>query len=283
MALVRTKALVAMLVVVALASAGCSASVSSLQESGDVAGLVKIAGDASIDYTKRADAFDALGELGTPEAVDALLLMLQDPDNASDAAVALGTAGDARAVEPLIAYLDSLEPTAEEYVTEQLRRLELAAAARALGGIQDPRALAALLGHLDAGHAASMSVEALGDALSGQGDTAVTALTARLANPNPNVWAPASLALGEILSDSPAQLSALLASRETYRIYLGVLRGGGGVPDAEMISALYAFNDLAMANAMLASGTEAARAAAEQWGRENGYVVRELQPWETTP
>lgn len=172
-----------LLLAVFLTSAGCGESVASLRESGHVAGLVAIAQDATLDYTKRADAFDAPGDLGTSEAVDALLGMLQDPETASDAARALGAAGDPRAIDPLISYLDSLEPTAEDYVTDQLRGMELATATRALGGIEDPRALDALLEHLDAGHAASISVEAL----AGQGGAAVTELKTRLAEDKPNI------------------------------------------------------------------------------------------------
>lgn len=277
------RAFLAILVVLVLASAGCGSSVGNLRESGDVAGLVAIAKDSNLDYTKRSDAVDALGELGTREAVDALLAMLETPETSAQAARALGSTGDSRAVEPLITYLDSLDPDAE-VVLDTATGMDLAAAARALGGIQDPKALAALLAHLDAGHAASISVAALGEGLAGQGRPAVPALKKRLASANPDVWAPASLALGEILSGKPAELSQLLKDKKTFRIYLGVLdTGSAGVADKDIIAALKRFGDRAMANAILASGTEATKDAAKQWGEDHGYVVRELQPWEDAP
>lgn len=75
----------------------------------------------------------------------------------------------------------------------------------------------------------------------------------------------------------------MLTAQKTFRIYLGVLRGSAVVSDEEIIAALNAFGDLPMANAMLADGGEGIQAAAERWGREHGYTVHEVQPWEQAP
>ncbi|MDP2182085.1 MAG: hypothetical protein Q8K99_05905 [Actinomycetota bacterium] len=269
------------LLVCSLGLAGCGASASSLRDKGDVAGLVEMAKDRNLDYTKRSDAVAALGELGTPEAVDALLGLLESPDTASMAVGPLGVAGDARAVEPLLAYVATLDPATDTYDT--LRKMELAALARAFGGLEDPRVLSALLEQVDAKRAVVFSVEALGEGLAGQGQAAVPELRKRLGSKDADVFGPASIGLAEILADSPDELSKMLASKKTFRIYVGVVRGWGSVPDADILAALEEFGDVKMANAILASGSEEAKAAATKWGTEHGYAIHEVQPWETAP
>ena len=113
----------------------------------------------------REKASDYLGEIGSPDAVPALIEALGDPTISWLAAEALGKIGDPRAVGPLIAVLGSDEKWLRKNAAEALGKLHASSAvgaiirlladkkhdvreisARALGLIGDERALPALTG-----------------------------------------------------------------------------------------------------------------------------------------
>jgi HEAT repeat protein len=87
----------------------------------------------------RATAACALGTLGDPRAVDALVQALEDDylDVAESAAEALGKIRDPRAVDALVQALEDNDPGVRE------------SAAKALGEIRDPRAVDALVQALE--------------------------------------------------------------------------------------------------------------------------------------
>jgi HEAT repeat protein len=111
-----------------------SPNVEKLKAKRDIPGLVK-----ALDYQKdpqvRQDAALALGTIGDPQAVAALLAALKQGDEPTREAAtrALGQAGAARAVEPLIAALSDPAPS--------VRR----AAVAGLAHLSDPRAIEPLI------------------------------------------------------------------------------------------------------------------------------------------
>lgn len=96
-------------------------NVEKLKEKGDVNGLVKALGyrDSALVRDKAAQA---LGELGGPRAVDALITVLNaaDPDVCRAAIEALGKIRDERAIKPLVALLREKRPEIRDSVTGAL-------------------------------------------------------------------------------------------------------------------------------------------------------------------
>jgi len=124
----------------------------------------------------------ALGEIGEP-AVDILVNALKDWGTCLDAAMALGMAGDARAVEPLISVLES--------TNEEMRK----SAAYALGEIGDDRAVEPLIDALQDQETGSSAARALGDIGNVR---AVEPLIAAIRDRNEYIRNSAAYALGKI-------------------------------------------------------------------------------------
>jgi HEAT repeat protein len=110
-------------------------NVEKMRQKKDVKGLIKALGDEK-DSDVRGNAAQALGTIGDARAVEPLIIRaLGDSDYRVrwNAAEAIGTIGDARAVEPLIRALGDSDWRV------------LWNAARALGKIGDPRAVEPLI------------------------------------------------------------------------------------------------------------------------------------------
>lgn len=121
-----------------LGSRGCGPGVSSMQEEGDIPGLVAILqGD---DLTRAGDAATSLRELADPASVEPLTEIIEaDPFSpaAGHAVEVLTAIGDKRAVPAIISILETA-PSASE--RSRVERYEQPAAIEALGKFADPRA-----------------------------------------------------------------------------------------------------------------------------------------------
>ena len=78
-----------------------------LHKQGDVQGLLAILRDTSQPGKDRRYAAFALGDIGSPDAVEDLIAVLFDFEVRGLAAEALGAMGDYRAVGPLLVYAES--------------------------------------------------------------------------------------------------------------------------------------------------------------------------------
>lgn len=164
----------------------------------ETAALLKVV-EADDAYLRRS-AIDALGAIADPAAVPALIGRLGDANlnNKEAAAAALAKIGDARAVKPLVALLQS---TRDIYQTRR-------AAADALIRFGDPRGALELIETLTSGDdegrcLALLVLGALGD------QRAVPAAMAALRHPKLNVRWHAVRALGELRD--PRAVAPLLA------------------------------------------------------------------------
>lgn len=284
---IRSRAALAVVLVAALGlgATACDSAVYKAAEEGDVDALVAMAEDTSKDlYSIREVAVEKLGELGTPEAVDALLVLLEDPPAGleDDILAALGATGDPRAIEPLLAELAACDRTTPAMDLEPGDELKLWMIMRGLANLPEPRVAEALLAELDAGHAAAISEIELADALAGQGEAIVPALEQRLANSDELVFVPAARTLCDIYNatGNDTRIAELLAGPETFRIYEGVLTVGGHVEPQVMIDSLNTMNDVRMAQRMLNSGIEEYEAAAKAWAAANGYMIESWVTYE---
>lgn len=283
---IRAAFVVALITLTALVISACDTGVYRAAEEGDVDALVAMAEDTGKDlYSIREVAVEKLGELGTPEAVDALLAWLDDPPAGLEDNIlaALGATGDPRAIEPLLTALAEVDRSASAAELGPEDEMKLWMIMRGLAKLPDPKVAEALLAELDAGHAAAISEIELADALAGQGEAIVPALEQRLASSDTLIFVPAARALSSIYAetDNQARIAELLASPTTFRIYEGVLHGSGSVEKQVMIDSLNTMNDVRMAQEMLNSGVEEYEAAAKAWAAANGYMI---ETWiDTTP
>jgi hypothetical protein len=110
------------------------------------------------DSAVREDAVRALGEIGDPQAVEHLFMVMREPELRTVAVEALGRIGDRRAVPILI---DVVTGTSPPKVTRTVagcgdqwneEAITQGAAARALGRIGDERAIPPLIASLDRTH-----------------------------------------------------------------------------------------------------------------------------------
>jgi HEAT repeat protein len=259
------------------AAAGCDSAVYSAGKKGDVDALVAMAEDNTNDlYSIREVAVEQLGEIGTPEAVDALLAWLeQGPPDGLYAAVltALGTTKDSRVIEPLLGELAKIDLTAEKLPPEE--QTKVWAIMRSLALLPDERVTNALLQELDMGHASAISEGELAGALAGQGTAIAPELERRLAVADERVFRSAALALGSIYTDSGTQsrVLELLAAPDTFRIYPAIVDGTASVEPQALIDSLNAFGDVTMAAVMVNSSLEEWQTAAETWAAEHGYTI----------
>ncbi len=146
-----------------------------------VPAITRVLADRS--YTRRYVAAWALGEIGDPAAVPALLGALDDPDpEVRKLAVRSLIKQNQAAVDPLIALLDKANPTAA------------AGAVRALGDIADPRALEALLAQAEGG-ARVEAILALGKL---KNSRAESILLAALVDSDERIRMHAAMALGPL-------------------------------------------------------------------------------------
>mgnify|MGYP001117356733 CR=1 FL=1 len=286
---IQSRAVLALALVVALGlgAVACDSAVYKAAEEGDVDALVAMAEDTSEDlYSIRETAVEQLGELGTPEAVDALLAWLEEgppPDLEASILEALGTTGDPRAIEPLLAELDKIDLSKPQDELDEGDVLKIWMIMRGFVKLPDQRVADRLLAELDAGHAAAIGEGELAAALAGQGEAIAPALEARLASGDEYVFWPAAVALGDIYgaTDNDARVAELLGKPETFRIYLAVIYNKVDVEPQVMVDSLNAFGDVSMASAMLNSSVEEWQTAAEAWAAANGYMI---QSWiDTTP
>jgi HEAT repeat protein len=283
----RARAALALILgAVLLLAVGCDSAVYKAAEKGDVDALVAMAEDVTKDqYAIREVAVEQLGNLGTPEAVDALLGWIEEgppPGLEDDVLAALGATGDPRAIEPLLAELDKLDLSKPEDELDDGDVLKIWMIMRGFANLPDQRVADRLLAELDAGHAAAISETELMVALAGQGEAIAPALEQRLASSDELVFGPASSALASIYGDAGnnARIAELLAGPTTFRIYEGVLTGFCSVEPQAMIDSLNTVGDVRMAQAMLNSGVEEYEAAATRWATANGYMI---STWITTP
>ena len=271
---------------VMLLSTSCDTGVYRAAEEGDVDALVAMAEDVTKDeYAIREVAVEQLGNLGTPEAVDALLTWVEEgapPGLEDDVVAALGATGDPRAIEPLLAELARVDTSLPAEQLEPGEELKLWMIMRGLANLPDPKVAEALLAQLDAGHAAAISDVELAAALAGQGEAIAPALEQRLASSDELVFVPAAWALGSIYTatDNQARITELLAGPTTFRIYEGVFMSSGSVEPQVMIDSLNTVGDVRMAQKMLNSGVEEYEAAATAWASAHGYMI---STWITTP
>ena len=121
-----------------LGSCGCAPGISSMQEEGDIPGLVAVLqGD---DPTRAGDAATSLRELADPASVEPLIAIIDaDPFSsaAGHAVEILTTIGDDRAVPAIISVLETTPSASEK---SRVERYEQPAAIEALGTFADPRA-----------------------------------------------------------------------------------------------------------------------------------------------
>jgi hypothetical protein len=157
------------LCIIVLCSA-CRPKPWKLAEQGDVQGLIDILSDSSETLERRNDAAYYLGTIGSPLAVDPLIqtmldfLQLESEQVMTDdwsksdcapisglvsaAADSLGEIGDLRAVDSLIAALETIsENSAGQHRCTQKYSIENVA--QALGKLGDAKAAVALLSHPD--------------------------------------------------------------------------------------------------------------------------------------
>lgn len=286
---IRSRAVLAVVLAAAVVfgATACDSAVYRAAEKGDVDALVAMAEDTGQDlYSIREVAVEQLGELGTPEAVDALLAWLEEgppPDLEDDVLAALGATGDPRAIEPLLAALSAIDLSVPEDDLPPGTSVKIWAIMRGFANLPDQRVADRLLAELDAGHVLAISEIELAGALAGQGETIAPALEQRLASGDELVYRPAALALGSIYatSDNEARIAELLASPTTFRIYPAVIDGTASVDPQLVIDSLNSFGDVSMAGAMLNSSVEEWQTAAEAWAAANGYMI---ETWiDTTP
>jgi HEAT repeat protein len=193
------------------------------------------------ERSMRISVVEALGQTGDPEAVPALITALDDPEESVGyfAALALGELGDARAVDPLVHALRS--PGIQEAASRGLGLLGEKALdrlipklqdpdpcirqgiARALGSIQDPRTVPALIqamGDADTGvrAAAAASLVASGDERAGpvilqamKDDKPVRLAVTKAICDSPNPRYQQALALGISDPDDEVKTSAAKA------------------------------------------------------------------------
>ncbi len=76
-----------------------------------------------LDKSRKGGAIKALGLIGDPSVVPAIIPFLEDKDNREAAATALGRIGDRRAVEPIVATLMETEKRYRNAAVLSLRRL----------------------------------------------------------------------------------------------------------------------------------------------------------------
>ena len=154
-AILRRLVTVLCLCAIVLCSA-CAPSVYKLEEQGDVAGLLAILTDPSASVDRRNSAANALGNLGSPLAVEALIQAMQASYeqevagtpvsvSVSTTAHALGKIGDPRAVDPLIAILEHENAERSPYGAYVNSRATIEAVVGALGELGDPRAAVPIL------------------------------------------------------------------------------------------------------------------------------------------
>ena len=169
----------------------------------------------------RLEAVRGLGNVGTRDAVPAVIAALDDPSEhvRQGAAAALGNLGDPRAVNPLIASLD--DP--DEHVQQ--------AAAGGLGDLGDVQALRPLSQELHNPNKHVRQTAAL--ALGRLGDPAAAdALKDALGDPEPHVRAAAVQALGQIgAREALEQIARVYETSENLHVRLAAARTLGQLGD----------------------------------------------------
>lgn len=249
----------------------------------------------SESFVSGSTACDAAYNLGlrkATEAVDALSTALSI--SAADCLVgALVAIGDVRAVEPLVGAFGAVsDPFAEDgaefesaddglvafgmaavdpllaIAATSEDELELDRVANVLGRIRDPRVEEFLIERLRALSAALSAT----DPTDGIAKYAVT-----------HSQKIAATALARIFSDQVDHLLPLLRAKETVAIAYGLIGLGQPGTEQELIDALNAYGDLAMAEFYLNAknpGDPDLGSAAIEWAWWNGY---ELAPWSPQP
>jgi len=233
----------------------------------------------------RATAASILGARKAIQAVPLLINALREPDPVRlEAARALGSIRDPRAVEPLTRLLTDFSPLVRE------------ATARALGDLKDPRAVAPLVAALRNGN------QEAGPALAKFGEAAVVPLADCLHTPETSTAAAAALvsvgkpAVGELIrafgSDNDyvrleaARALSQIDDPEAAEMLNSVLRNGdlrlaaaayrfllrrGDEPGSRnlLMAALHTYGRPDMARDFCRSGNQALKLAAKNWMDQN--------------
>lgn len=248
--------------------------------------------------SERCSAAADLGAQKTRAAVDGLVASLSDGAVTACVASALGTAGDVRAVRPLVHVL-SRKPTGGDAVS----RLYWAdSVADTLGRLRDPRAVGALLDHMAHPSASEWTTKAMADALvaiAGRGlsrllpqikspDASVRSATFevlgrigdRRAEPallgalaNPTIARGASDALATMYTNNVAHLLPLLQSKQTLAVAYGLIGIGKSGTEPALVAALMNLGDETLARFYLNCGNAKLEQAAHDWASAHGYVV----------
>ena len=222
--------------------------VERLAAEGDVATIIEVLNKVGLIPDTHCAAASALGTIGDPIAVPALVRALKDrySNVRLAAAVALGSIGDARAFQPLIAALGDVSGSVRT------------AAAEALARIGDPRAVEPIVAARRSGHDVAFYRPV--PALAQFGAPAVEPLIAALEDEDHNVRYIAAQALGQI--GDPRAVEPLIAA----------LSDGDGPVRREAALALRALGRTdaveAQATAQGAGGSRPGPAAAPPAARE---------------
>jgi hypothetical protein len=175
---------------------------------------VKVLKEKHSDASMRLIAVEALGKIGDPRAVEALILALRDENNRVRRATAeaLGELGDSRAVAPLITALQDRDANVRYIATS------------ALGELGDDRAVASLVqmlseAEIDRSLVSYNLINAVAVSLGQLGDAGFEALIAALQDEDVWVCQSAVMALGELENPRAVEpLEQLLSHTDMGRL-----------------------------------------------------------------
>jgi HEAT repeat protein len=245
-----------------------------LGELGDPVAVEALVQYSTESYETVKEALLAIGKPAVEPLIEAL--KLKSEKRREVAADALGAIGDARAVEPLIAYGN------RSYAASLV-----ASAALAEIGKPAVKPLTAALnqavksGDRDAAEMALLPLGEIGDL------RAAPAVTAAMQSDLPPVaWQAASDTLAKLYRKDVPTLLAMLKSPDTVRIYWGLIGLGRAGTVDELIAALDAYGGEEMAEDYLNSGNEKLEDVGRAWAEARGYTITEIpgfdgQPWGT--
>ena len=218
------------------------------------------------------EAFEGLGQIRDPAALDILISLLNDSSGEVRLAAveALGHIKSPASVPALVELLrraTSSDPTDADLAD---------AAARALGAVADPRATIPLIeslgvrfndSYLDfrAHHSEVTALEKIGP-------EAVEPLISALKQKDPNVRQGAAAALAAI-GDRRGDAALMASLKVVAQSYVFLIRHGADKSEPILVKALFKFGGKTMAQDFANCGNEQLEAAAGQWASLHGYRI----------